>query len=1288
MATLRKESHEKNDVVTGRIAALEASLETRIPSALADMKSANQKMQVSVNEQLDALKELQDTHRLAANDAVLLEKRKRDEAIQELNDKFQRSLQEEKNTREIKDKTLEESLEARIEAEKGERVASVRGLTELLNQERGKREQGIKTVEELIEGAIADERASRDTAHGEIHAALSREKTAKESHRAAMQRLIEEERAEREAVTKDLLAQHAAAKDDHQQHIEKIVQNERGLRDSALAELKRAMDGHHDHFSGLIDKEGANRAHLDDKISQERAHREKTLQEMFDKCRAEGDAVLQGRLDQEVATRTAAMEALQDMIEAETMNREKDVDEVREMIGAERKIRQDHHADFDAQFKKHRDEFAEHRDLLHARVDEEQANRQAHHDAHKEHLKGLLEEEGNARSEHHKTLSEQINDLRDMITGESEKRSTSTAAVQESIQALEEAFREGDPESSEIRTISQTESWSNRGGLPVSKTAQSESKPVLVPLRKQLSSLEAKILQEIGFESQAREAHRSDIQDMMESEAKTREGYFGSLKEQLEQLGRNHGSLQEMIDKERDARGAHLDAHSKERDALHGALQDRLDALHGKHNDQSAAHKALQEKINQELSSEVAKLRQFIAAENSALETSTKALGNRIDSLQDETSRGLSKEKALREATSKDLSEALSRRLEYVEAALESTDDARSEIASVVRTPVSLSFASDSTRNIGKRVVTVQQRLEVLERRLRDEIGREGALREADSCNFSELLKEETKLREDAQAFVKSQLEKERGARSACLKEESELLARDIEALRTANAKAFHEIEHRAKTLEEKVDNEVSVVKTDLDEERVQRIAADKAAERLHVALAEQVTSAEANIETHRQRFDLALGGQKKDVKERHDLVLERIAALENNVGEALPAAIAEMREADTKMQHSVKDQMEAVKAFQETHRSAITDLVSSEKSAREQAMHDLQGHVANRFAEERGHREAREAYIQDHINSRVGEEKEERDAALRSLGQTLSAERSKRDVQIAALRDEAMGSVADHRQDTDAKLAEAKAQINREREAREAHCAAAKALHEDTKKAHDTAIRDVKAHVEGARNELRMAHEKDSATMTAQAKENHSMLHERCTSLKNLVDEEARKRDGHLSKLSQLLNEEKLSREALLAKHRGEHEASLKDALGTLRQEHASVLKGVESTTASHGAMKDILTEATRRLEYIETIVGEGYLSDKQMKNLVTIRQQLDTLESKLRDDIVREAKARESEAIDLRQVVGEEVQAREGFEGCVKESFIKERSDREKNISEALARFKASLIRHFDGM
>ena len=127
-------------------------------------------------------------------------------------------------------------------------------------------------------------------------------------------------------------------------------------------------------------------------------------------------------------------------------------------------------------------------------------------------------------------------------------------------------------------------------------------------------------------------------------------------------------------------------------------------------------------------------------------------------------------------------------------------------------------------------------------------------------------------------------------------------------------------------------------------------------------------------------------------------------------------------------MQQCIKDHVDAMKSLQDTHRSGIVDLVSSERSTREEAVQNLQGHVANRFAEEKALRDARESFIQDKFHGRLGEEKEERDARLRSLGQTLTAERTKRNGQLTAMKDEVAANFADRAREADAKHDEARA--------------------------------------------------------------------------------------------------------------------------------------------------------------------------------------------------------------------------------------------------------------------
>jgi len=137
------------------------------------------------------------------------------------------------------------------------------------------------------------------------------------------------------------------------------------------------------------------------------------------------------------------------------------------------------------------------------------------------------------------------------------------------------------------------------------------------------------------------------------------------------------------------------------------------------------------------------------------------------------------------------------------------------------------------------------------------------------------------------------------------------------------------------------------------------------------------------------------------------------------------------------------------------------------------------------------------------------------------------------------------------------------------------------------------------------------------------------------------------------------------------------------------LRQEHTSGLKRVESlATKGHASAGEAIVEATRRLEYVEAVIGERYFEDKQMKNLITLRQLLDALEGKLHEELVREAKARESANDEIREMVGEETKTRQDLEVSVNQSIAKERTDREKKISDSMVGFKAAMIAHFEAM
>merc|ERR1719223_562492 len=102
--------------------------------------------------------------------------------------------------------------------------------------------------------------------------------------------------------------------------------------------------------------------------------------------------------------------------------------------------------------------------------------------------------------------------------------------------------------------------------------------------------------------------------------------------------------------------------------------------------------------------------------------------------------------------------DVLSRRLEDIDAILDCPDDTQS-VASGTR----LSFVSGGSVASGfaRRVVTLQQRLDGLESRLREDLTREA--------------------RKDLHSSIRTKFEKERAMTEARMKEDSDSVGRDIE---------------------------------------------------------------------------------------------------------------------------------------------------------------------------------------------------------------------------------------------------------------------------------------------------------------------------------------------------------------------------------------------------------------------------------------------------------------------------------------------------------------------------
>jgi hypothetical protein len=1273
IASAKKDGKELVDAAVERIALLESAVSTQLPTAMNDLKIANQKLRESMIEQVNALKETQEIHKAAASDVVGLERKAREAALADLHTNINRRLQEEKASNENRRNLLQESFEAGIASEKDDRDACIKNVHDQLQIERSKRKEGDEALKDFIESTIADERGLRESAHADLHGLVSREKSARDAHQASMQALLNEERAARDAHMKDVHAMHNEAKDSHKDHLHQELSKERSLRDAALADMKELLSGHHDHFNNLVAKESASRgAHIHEKLNEEAQAREQMLQEMFEKCRAEGDAVLQGKIDAEVAMREAAVATLNEMIENETAAREEDVGELQDIIGAERKAREDHHIDFATRLKEHRDELDGHKDSLHAKLEKEREDRKAHHDSHHEHMKGLLTAEGDARGKHHDTLMSEIEDLKNQVSIEADARAATIAELRKSLSLLEDVIGDGNESEGSNAAKNSKVGMRRVASPPVDKRE-------MVPLSRRFQLLEEKILTNVERESAAREAHGGEMRELIALESQKREEYHGTLTEQLDMLHGRHGDLQGLLEKERAERAAHLDAHGKERDELHSALQSKLHDLHGKHDDHRTVHMTFQETVNQMLADEVAKLEDLVATENKNIIEVANTVKEEIEAVKRDLSDGLAKEGALRDSNETSLREVLSRRMEYFEAVLDGgADDTMSNVGGL-RSPGIPPSGGSVANAFTRRVVTLQQRLDGLENRLRGDLAKEANIRDAERSRLNDLLEEETKSRKDLDSSVKARFERERATIEARVRDDGDKVGREIESLRHTNSKMVSELDQRGKVLEATVERETSALKQVLEEEKGQRMTADKAIERTLVALTERFSAEEANSETHRQRFDLALAGQKKDTKEKHDLAIERIGSVENHVHEVLPAVVTELREADHKNHQSMKEQIDGVKALQESHRNAVHELVALEKAKREETINDLHSHMNTRFLEEKAHRDGREGVLHESVNARFKDEKEDRDAGHKALSQALAAERTKREAHFASVQEACDASVAGHRRDSDAKHSEMKSLIEREREAREAHRAMVQSQHDEAQKAKEAHAKEVNKNLDAHRQEHRAALDKETGSLRSSAKEQHDRLDELHKSLKRALDEEVKTRDEHIGGLNEMLEFERNSRETLINKHKSEYHGLLKEEVEAIRKEVTSAVNAAESKReGGHNTFKEMLSAAMKRLTTVEVC-----LSDKSTtNNLLTVSHELDEMEKKLRAEVVKEATQRESVDAALRVLIDEEVSVRKASDMEMKSSFQREASERDKAVKDSTARLKAAMV------
>eukprot|EP00927_Polykrikos_kofoidii_P009965 TRINITY_DN14197_c0_g1_i1.p1 TRINITY_DN14197_c0_g1~~TRINITY_DN14197_c0_g1_i1.p1 ORF type:complete len:1423 (-),score=332.61 TRINITY_DN14197_c0_g1_i1:33-4301(-) len=1254
IALLRMEAKDTNSVVLERIAEIEASVSSHLATVVSEMKTSFQHLQTSVTDQLASMKEMQHANELAANEALVLERRKRDESMGEMSQKLQRRIAEEKTSRENACQFLQEMIEERTASAKGDSEAAIGFVTDLLNNERSKREQQLVVLQESLEALLADERSLRKAFCDEMGGHLQREKQAREAHHESAQNLIEAERAARDAHTKDLHEKLSAFKDNHQM-LEEEMAKERKLRDAAHTDLHQLVHGHHGSIKDLLHEERSTRAaHLDETIDRERLEREKMMQEMFEKCRAEGDAVLIAKIQNEESEREACVSALRGMIEAEVSSREKDIDEVREIIGAEREIHASHRGEFEARLKQAHDQIDANHEVVHRKIDDHRAEREAHHSAHAQQVNDLLGAEGKTRSAHHADILEQMGLIRAEMNSEFQRRDAGTAGLRQQLVALENVVGEGEladmpeaPAESELKTNDR----SVRGG--VSRQPE-KAKRQMVPLADRFMAMERRLLAAVENEALRRENHVADMKDLIASEAKTRAGFHAAHREHADQMHGKFEHLHSLLENEKTERASHLDDHRGERDDMHASLQKRLDKICTDHNEHVAKHDALQTTMNDMMTGVVGTFRELIASENKSRTDQARTFSEDIESLRRDVWQEIEKEGSLRESESNDMREFFSSRLDNLEAVLaygeEYELDRASSLRGLSRADRS-NFLSNSYSPHG-RVVTLQEMLNSLEQRLRAEVSREADFRQADRSEWRELFEGMTQAREELQSTVKIQFEKERKTHEAKLQEEIDKLGRDIEAISNAHSKLSLEVDQRETVLTNNLTKDISSVKQDLDDERTQRILAGKACERSLMMVTERLRDVEAIDETHRQRYDLALAGLKKDSKEKHDLTSERIASIEGHVERALPAALTDMKDANNKMHHSIRDQIDAVKAMQETHMSSLVEQLSVEKATRDEMFSDLRSHVTDRLTEEKTHRDTREVMFQTKISARLAEEKDERDAATRSLTQSLSAERTKRENQLVSTQEASAVGFAEARRHADGKHADLKAAIERERDAREAHRVEMQNLYEEVRSAREAHAQEVRGQFEAHRSAYRSLHDEAEAARDAQAKDCLAQVHSNHEALRNMIEDHARLRDEHVAKLHKAQHEERKAREGALDQERSSRETLEKEKIDAMHKDHNARLKQVEASRAGSDAeIAGKMADAAFRLENIEKFLGRSASDPATPRSHSTLHQALEYFETNLKSELLRETNARQNDTAVVQQMIGKEAQARENL-------------------------------------
>eukprot|EP00927_Polykrikos_kofoidii_P011622 TRINITY_DN14959_c1_g1_i2.p1 TRINITY_DN14959_c1_g1~~TRINITY_DN14959_c1_g1_i2.p1 ORF type:complete len:1099 (+),score=275.49 TRINITY_DN14959_c1_g1_i2:77-3373(+) len=500
---------------------------------------------------------------------------------------------------------------------------------------------------------------------------------------------------------------------------------------------------------------------------------------------------------------------------------------------------------------------------------------------------------------------------------------------------------------------------------------------------------------------------------------------------------------------------------------------------------------------------------------------------------------------------------------------------------------------------------------------------------------------------------------------SNCIREIQKIW-KEFEALKEKSNRSISDVE-RVNAANLKLEEDIVKLQLDIDDERTQRISGDAAAARSVMEMVKEQVNAELSTsETKRQRFEIQFAGYKRDVHDKHEALMERVVSVEDTISESLPSAIADLRQAKTRFQANLKEQMEHMKALHESHRTALAESLDLEKNVREEALSSFQAHFMKRMTEERTSREKRDAYIQEAFIARLEEEKAERDSSHHTLGELVSSDRTRREKQMAAFQGSVEAALNDEQGQREVGDAELRAALSRERQARESQRSLMQEALEDERAARESQAKDLLSSIESTRSLLvevqqsayfkeglaaeRLERETQIASLreTVTGLEQHQILAYRpptedsaalCKQLEEVLSErlgsleqwlqdeltrEVGNREADLASLREEYKKDRVSQEHLAAfEHKLRGEASARDAdiqelrrlLGGDQLREETHRNGVEDVSED-GGIRCIGTSVYTRLQQLEEAVNDtGGASP-----LGSLRERVDWLEQNIR--------------------------------------------------------------------